>query len=555
MTSSQTQLPYLTADEKDTIIHVDDITKDDLDAKVNVQELAADGTHHVSSADGPQSAFGDLTTKATVFKFKRLFSMGLLVGLAAIYMGFTLGIASNIVANRAFIKQFGTVIDDHGELALDATHVSVWGGTNFAAQLVFQAASPLTADRWGVRINLYIMTLAMLVAIVIEIVSTNWIHYLIAKLFSGMACAYLGPGIINYLTEISMPKMRGAMLSSFAFFFSLGGLCASIALKLIADLTPAKFRSAFYSQFAIFGIWVCVLLYLPESPAFLCKKGKHDQAKQSLRRLIGSVEGYDFDHEYSVLQFHVEDSVAMNKKLSESSWAAIFKGSNLRRTVISCLPFTLQAFSGTALIFGYSTFFFSLSGLGDAFLGSLILNLILLFGITISIFSVDYLGRRTLVLIGCAGCALCDIAFGGIGQMPIGPTAGNAVLAVASVWVFFYAGSLATVGWGYLGEVSSLSLRSKTIALATVQQSLISLIFQYTVPEMLSPQKANWGVRIGYLFGGLTFLGMIVVYFFMPETKGRSAQEMDELYARGIPARKFHLTETDYQNAQRMASA
>ena len=74
-------------------------------------------------------------------------------------------------------------------------------------------------------------------AIVIEIVSTNWIHYLIAKLFSGMACAYLGPGIINYLTEISMPKMRGAMLSSFAFFFSLGGLCASIALKLIADVS------------------------------------------------------------------------------------------------------------------------------------------------------------------------------------------------------------------------------------------------------------------------------------------------------------------------------
>lgn len=123
------------------------------------------------------------------------------------------------------------------------------------------------------------------------------------------------------------------------------------------------------------------------------------------------------------------------------------------------------------------SFFFSLSGLGDAFLGSLILNLILLFGITISVFSVDYLGRRTLVLIGCAGCALCDIAFGGIGQMPIGPTAGNAVLAVASVWVLFYAGSLATVGWGYLGEVSSLSLRSKTIALATVQQSLVSLIF------------------------------------------------------------------------------
>jgi len=70
-------------------------------------------------------------------------------------------------------------------------------------------------------------------SIIIEIFARNWIHWAIAKVFSGMASAYTGPAIINYLTEISMPKMRGAMLSSFAFFFSLGGLAASIALKVL----------------------------------------------------------------------------------------------------------------------------------------------------------------------------------------------------------------------------------------------------------------------------------------------------------------------------------
>ena len=84
MTSTQTQVPYLTADEKDTIVHIDDLAKDtSSEAKVNVQELANNEAHQTSSADGPQSAFGDLTTKATVIKFKRLFGMGLLVGLAA----------------------------------------------------------------------------------------------------------------------------------------------------------------------------------------------------------------------------------------------------------------------------------------------------------------------------------------------------------------------------------------------------------------------------------------------------------------------------------------
>ena len=63
-----------------------------------------------------------------------------------------------------FVQQFGTVRDPRTQaLALDATHVSIWGGLNFAAQLVFQMASPLTADRFGVRTNLYILTAAMLV--------------------------------------------------------------------------------------------------------------------------------------------------------------------------------------------------------------------------------------------------------------------------------------------------------------------------------------------------------------------------------------------------------
>ena len=110
-------------------------------------------------------------------------------------------------------------------------------------------------------------------------------------------------------------------------------------------------------------------------------------------------------------------------------------------------------------------------------MGTLILNLILLAGITISIFAVDRFGRRTLLLIGAGGCAACDIAFGGIGQLGINEKAGNVVMSIACIWVVFYAGSLATVGWGYLGEVSSLTLRSKTIAFATVLQSCMAMLF------------------------------------------------------------------------------
>lgn len=73
------------------------------------------------------------------------------------------------------------------------------------------------------------------------------------------------------------------------------------------------------------------------------------------------------------------------------------------------------------------------------------------------------------------------------------------------------------IGWIFVGEVSTLALKAKTAGMAVLLQSFSGILFSYTVPIMLSPQQAGWGVRIGYFFGGLTFFYLIMVYFSMPE--------------------------------------
>ena len=75
---------------------------------------------------------------------------------------------------------------------------------------------------------------------------------------------------------------------------------------------------------------------------FLCKQGRADAAKKSLRRLIGSVEGYDFDHEYAVIEQEVAESRILMERSSKLGWIACFKGTNLRRTLISTIPFSMQ---------------------------------------------------------------------------------------------------------------------------------------------------------------------------------------------------------------------
>ena len=162
-----------------------------------------------------------------------------------------------------------------------------------------------------------------------------------------------------YTSEITMPKMRGVHLSAFSLAYAIGGGACAIALEVIQQVScrrvttdaglltdsqtaPLEYRRAFYSQFAILGLWLPILVWLPESPAWLCKKGRHEQAQKSLRRLIGSVDGYDWDREYAVLKQEIDASLILTQKSSKLGFVACFKGTNLRRTLVSTIPFSMQ---------------------------------------------------------------------------------------------------------------------------------------------------------------------------------------------------------------------
>lgn len=75
------------------------------------------------------------------------------------YFGYSNSAMGNIIANEGFIAQFATVTDpDTGKPALNATHVSVWGVGSFVAQILIQGLAPITADRWGRKFNMWLLT-------------------------------------------------------------------------------------------------------------------------------------------------------------------------------------------------------------------------------------------------------------------------------------------------------------------------------------------------------------------------------------------------------------
>ncbi|KAH7114282.1 general substrate transporter [Dendryphion nanum] len=494
------------------------------------------------------SAFANWTKAQCVKKFWRLYITGLGVAMAGMYAGYANSVIGSIIVNQGFINQFGTVKDPQtGKLALNANHISLWSSLYFVTAISIQSVAPITADRFGRKFNMWGVTFFLTLSIVIQCFAKNWWTLLIARLVAGCAGGLMGTSCMVYMSEMALPQFRGSLLGSFSLAFALGQVFLAVGIKILQETAPLHFRRMFYSEFVFTALWLIPLLYCPESPAWYCSKGRHDEGRKALQKLVGNVEGYDVHHEYAVLQYETEKSKALADAVGTSDWKALCTKVNIKRTIVATLPFTFQNVCGVPLMFGYTTYFFQLAGVADPFLGNLIKQLLLVVGICTSFYFVDKVGRRALVIWG--GVAMGTICFivGGLGFLKMNNAGGIALVALCSLWAFVYANTLAPIGWISLVETSSPRLRAKTTSVAVTIQYLTGILFNYTVPLMLSNQNAGWGQKVGLFFGGTTALYLIPCVFLFPETKGRTYGELDELFERGVPAWRFASTTTSHQ--------
>ena len=95
-----------------------------------------------------------------------------------------------------------------------------------------------------------------------------------------------------------------------------------------------------------------------------------------------------------------------------------------------------------------------------------------------------------------------------------------------------------------LGEVTNVRVKEKTNDLAVSISVLTTFLVSFTIPYLLNAPYANLQAKVGFIYGSFTVVSVIVAYFLMPEMKGRSLEEIDQLFASGISLRKFKGVET-----------
>ncbi|THZ54970.1 putative maltose permease [Aureobasidium pullulans] len=336
-------------------------------------------------------------------------------------------------------------------------------------------------------------------------------------------------------SEVAPVVLRGIATAGVNLGIAIGQLLSNAAVAGFGERDDHwAYRGPFALQL-LFAVFLLVLLpFAPESPWWLVKKGKIEQAKKALEKLYGA--NVDIDNKLAALQ----STVSNETRDGEVNFVDCFKGTNRIRTFISMGVFACQHLVGIIFVLGYSTYFFQLAGLDDSNSFGLGVG-VTACGVTgnlVSWFVINNVGRRKLFVGGMVALTAMLLL---IGIMDVVPTAGAkwAQSAITVVWAFVYFMTIGAMAFAILGETSNTSLRAHTAALATATQAVFGLAMNFAIPYMVNPDEGNLKGKVGFIFGGLGALATIWAWFFVPELKGRTFDEIDRMFSDRIPPRKM----------------
>jgi sugar porter (SP) family MFS transporter len=292
--------------------------------------------------------------------------------------------------------------------------------------------------------------------------------------------------------------------------------------------------------------------FLPFSPRWLLSKGRNEEALQVLARLHGkgdkTAPNVVAEYEEIISQIENERAVAI------TSYAGLLKGTVRRRLILGILIQIFQQFTGINSIMYYAPTIFKQAGVGDtasSLIASGVNGVVNVLSTIPAILFIDRLGRRLTMISGAiimgTAMLLCGIVMGATSrvywdettQSKLVDMSGNrsaSYFCIVTVYIFVsgFAYSWGPCGWIYPAEIYPLSVRAKGTSISTAANWLMNFVISLFVPIMLS--TLTWGTYV--FFGCCCMVMAVCVYLFYPETKGRSLEEMDDVFGGSVLAYK-----------------
>ncbi|KAF2851187.1 high affinity glucose transporter RGT2 [Plenodomus tracheiphilus IPT5] len=411
------------------------------------------------------------------------------------------------------------------------------------------------ADFIGRRFTIILGCGIFTVGGILETASTGLGVMVAGRLIAGFGVGFISAIVILYMSEIAPKKVRGAIVAGYQFCITIGILLANCVVYATQNRRDTgSYRIPIAVQFLWAVILATGLALLPESPRYWVKKGKLDKAAHAL----GRVRGQPTDSEYiqdelaEIIANHEYEMSVLPQTSYLGSWAACFKGSlanpasNARRTTLGICMQMMQQLTGINFIFYFGPVFFTqLGSISNPFLIGLITTLVNVLSTPAAFVMVEKIGRRPILIFGAAGMVIMQFIVGAIGATagkntddhPANPNATRAMIAFICLNISVFATTWGPAAWIVIGEIFPLTIRSRGVGLSTASNwfwnCIIGVITPYLVAER--DDSARLGSNVFFLWGSLCCISFLFAYFFVPETKGLTLEQVDKMLEESTP--------------------
>jgi sugar porter (SP) family MFS transporter len=423
--------------------------------------------------------------------------------------GFLFGFDTGIISGALlFIKQ---------EFGLSAGLQQLVVGSLLLAAVVGALLGGPISDAWGRKKTLILAALIFGVGALVASFSPNLAVLVVARVLLGLAIGIASMIVPVYIAEIAPPRVRGALVSLQQFMITVGIMVSYLVSYAFSG--SGAWRWMLGVGMIPAAILLVGMLPLPESPRWLLAKDRRQDALGVLRRIR---------HEEHNPEAELAEIEAVHKMQAGVSYQDLFRPSVRPALVVGVgIAFINQMVGVNAVIYYAPTILkdagFSSSAAILATTGVGILNML----VTLcALLLIDRVGRRPLLLIGISGVLLALIVLGAAYLLPGGPS-GAGVLLVAGLLVYIasFAASLGIAIWLLNSEVYPLEVRGKGAAAGAFTHWVLDFVIASTVLTLIAtitPTGMFW------FYGLFAILGIIFVLRRVPETKGKTLEEVSE---------------------------
>jgi len=328
--------------------------------------------------------------------------------------------------------------------------------------------SAALSDKIGRKPILGLGFLIKAISTTLQVVATTNPVFFGAMVLNGVSSGTLTTMSFTYIGEVAPTILRGVITAGAPIAICFGGLCAAILVNYAGTQDSRwAYRTGFVSEYGFVAVSAILLPFMPESPWWLVGRGKTNQALKILQRL-----SYSENEAEGQVKSIIDTLEKSRMETSGASYIDCFRRSNLRRTMISVAPSSIQALSGVVFVAGYSTYYQQLAGFSTQMSFRLFITqqILSIFGNFCSWFLIDRAGRRGLNIWGVALLAIVLLITGALAVVAT-PGTIKGTVALILLYCYLYNATIGAAAFTVMTETATPRLRAKTASLAFVFQS------------------------------------------------------------------------------------